>query len=437
MCIACGACRAVDSGIRLQLEPKRLVFEPHIDSGPAAAEVCPSVEVNYEALQRFVFGMDPTGPLGLVDSVQLAQSTNLERNRRASSGGLIKEAIIHLLQSGRVDAVVSIAHHEGLDYRARLVRSPEEVDGLPGSIYHSIDLSSSLDLLLETDLRLGLVAIPCQLEGIYNFLWKKRPDLRKRVVFTIGLLCAWQYSRHSVRAMGSYARFDADDIDEVAYRGGDPIGKFWVRLRSGKEVRVDRRASLNYQVAFDRSFNTPRCNVCINHTNYLADLVVGDSWMQSTRFSKTGVSIALCRTLESTRFVQEMVEMGRLRTRRISEKELIESEGEALVFGNGAYAWADMMRRQGLHTPKLVGPNRPGARLQPRGKVESAALEQREKQRLMAEGHYKRLWARKVTMEGNRIATRYFKWFVNRVLRLKKLTGRDRHIRRQDLQGFR
>ena len=53
---------------------------------------------------------------------------------------------------------------------------------------------------------------------------------------------------------------------------------------------VSRRVDFGYQVAFDRLFNTPRCHLCVNHSNFLADIVVGDAWLPSTVFTKTGVS---------------------------------------------------------------------------------------------------------------------------------------------------
>ncbi|MBW2232894.1 MAG: hypothetical protein JRH17_21100 [Deltaproteobacteria bacterium] len=159
--------------------------------------------------------------------------------------------------------------------------------------------------------------------------------------------------------------------------------------------------------------------------------------MQSTRFSKTGISIAICRTPEASAFLSEMQDGGRLLTHEISEQELIESEGDALVFGESAYAWADLLRAQGLHAPELEGPNRTYARLRPRPEIERELRSQRQKQALMEAGRYRTLWLRKLGLESHRIAWRYLKWFVNRVLRLKKLTGRDRNIQRQDLAGFR
>jgi hypothetical protein len=34
----------------------------------------------------------------------------------------------------------------------------------------------------------------------------------------------------------------------------------------------------------------------VNHSNYLADIVVGDAWLPSTVASTTGVSLLVCRT---------------------------------------------------------------------------------------------------------------------------------------------
>lgn len=437
MCIACGACRAADPNVVVQLNVMRQIFEPNSPGSDVSVSVCPSIKVDYGALSEFVFGKVSTNPLGVIDSIYLAQSRDYNRNLLASSGGLIKEVVAHLLTSGAVDAVLSITHADGLEYKARLVERPEEVDELPGSIYHSIDLSEVLATLIATDKKLGLIALPCQLEGIYSYVSKVSPELRVRIGFTIGLLCAWQYSRHSLAAIGSFYGFALDEIADVTYRGGGPIGRLRVKLRTGKEYVINRRASLFYQVAFDRYFNTPRCNVCINHTNYLADLVAGDSWIQRTRFSKTGVSLVICRTELATALVRQMAEQDRVVTVQATEGEIIESEGDRLVFGEISYPYADYLRVIGQWVPELKGPNAGSGRPMSRvwvGEFHAASIKRQE---LMYQGKYWSLFFEKLAREGHRIATRYVKWFVNRVLMLKKLTGKDRHLKASDFSEFR
>ena len=435
MCVACGACCAADPSVALALAPARQIFQPTSTGGVAAASVCPSIEVDYADLQEFVFGQRDSGPLGLVDSIHLAQSTDEARNRNASSGGLIKEAIRYLLESGTTGGVISIAHDQGLEYRARIIRDPQEIDSLPGSIYHNINLESALALIEANDEPLGVVAIPCQLEGIYKYVSTCKPHVKERIAFTIGLLCAWQYSRHSIAAISAYSGVDPALLSDVAYRGGDMIGKLRLRLGDGREHSIDRRANLNYQIAFDRYFNTPRCNVCVNHTNFLADLVVGDSWMQSTRFTRTGISIAIARTPRATAALRDMERNHQIVLHQVGEKELIESEGESLVYGEFAYAFADLLREEGLHAPELRGPNRGRGRQAPRSVVAAYLAELRVREELMAKGRYWAIWRRKLLREGHRIAMRYLKWFINRALKLKSLTGRDRDLDRSELSG--
>ena len=86
----------------------------------------------------------------------------------------------------------------GIDFETRLVTEPEGVDQLPGSIYHNLAQPKALELLHELEGRYVLVAIPCQLEGIFSYIRTLAPELADKVHTTIGLLCGWQYSHHAL-----------------------------------------------------------------------------------------------------------------------------------------------------------------------------------------------------------------------------------------------
>ena len=63
---------------------------------------------------------------------------------------------------------------EGLDFQPRLITDPTDIDQMPGSIYHNLAQPRALELLAENDGRYVLVAIPCQLEGIYSYIHTQR-----------------------------------------------------------------------------------------------------------------------------------------------------------------------------------------------------------------------------------------------------------------------
>lgn len=436
MCIGCGACEMVPQPVELVLDPQSLIFTPSAAGGAEAASICPAVAVDYPGLHDYLFPGEAVGPYGVVRSVHLTQSTDIDRNIRASSGGIIKEILHLLLESGEVDGVIALDHVDGIDFAARLITDVSEIDQLPGSIYHNLRQTSALQLIQETPGRFAVIAIPCQLEGLYAYVRQFRPDLRDRLALTIGLLCGWQYSHHSIDAMGEYLGYDPSEISAVSYRGGGPVGKYSVTTRDGSTHSASRRVDFSYQVAFDRHFNTPRCHLCINHGNFFADLVVGDAWLPSTLFTKTGISLVVCRTAYAEDIHSRLVTLGRCRSTQVTEEEIRESQTDRVVFGEFAYAYADHRRELGLHTPDLRGPNEQSGGRRPRREVAKFHRELVRKQRLMADRRYRLLRWRKATLELPKFLQRYIRWFLVRVLRIKSVTGARSEIPRSRFDGF-
>lgn len=434
MCIACGACAVADPSLSLVLDPTTLLYQPNGVGNADAADVCPAIAVDFPGLEEQIFGTSG-GPYGVVDEVFLAQSTTRERNLAASSGGLIKELLLDYLARPDVDGVIALTEVEGLEFRPEMITGLDQVDTLPGSVYHNVPLTRALEILAQNEGRFVVVAIPCQLEGIYNYVTKKAPQLMERIHTTIGLLCGWTYSHHALKAICEFKGLDYDDLHEVSYRGGGPVGK--LRLRdSSKEVAVNRRVDFSYQVAFDRSFNAPRCHTCINHHNMLADLVVGDAWLPSTVTTRTGISLLICRSPETTATVRSMHADGRVRLLDASEEEIKESQTRRVVFGDFAYAYADHRRGLGLHTPEMAGGNKAVTRPAPEKEVAKFHRELERKLALQQQGRYQYLRFRKATVELRRYLWRYLRWFGVRVLKLKSLAGARKEISSSALSDF-
>jgi coenzyme F420-reducing hydrogenase beta subunit len=369
--------------------------------------------------------------------VHLSQSTNSARNIAASSGGLIKEVLRNVLSSGDIDGVIALDHVAGIDFAARLVTTPEDVDTLPGSIYHNLKQTPALQILRDTPGRFALVAIPCQLEGMYSWIRTQAPELRDKIVLTVGLLCGWQYSHHSINAMGEYLGYDPANISDISYRGGGPVGKLTVTTTDGEVYTASRRVDFGYQVAFDRHFNTNRCHVCINHSNFLADLVVGDAWLPSTVFTKTGVSLVVCRTEFAETVLKRLVDSGSCVSIEVGEDEIRESQTDRVIFGEFAYAYAAFLQNLGLHTPQLIGPNHGFGTVKPERHVASFHRELVRKQTLMAAKRYRYMKWRKGTRELRGYIMRYVRWFLVRILRVKSLSGQRKEIAKDRFSGFR
>ena len=435
LCIGCGACAAVDSTVDIRLHPEKLIYEPSHASGPDAAAVCPAVQVDFAGLQVKLFPDQTPSEYGVVTSVMLAQSTDLDRNMKASSGGLIKELLRHHLAQPDVDGAIALAHVDGLDFQPRLITDVDDVDTLPGSIYHNLAQPRAIELLEQNEGRYVVVAIPCQLEGIWQYVYTHAPHLRERIHSTIGLLCGWQYSHHALKAICEYKKVDFDAITDIAYRGGGPVGKLRITTPK-KTVAVSRRVDFGYQVAFDRSFNTPRCHLCINHSNFLADIVVGDAWLPSTVMTKTGISLLINRSPAADATVRALADAGRLKIADVTVEEIKESQTRRVIFGDFAYAYGDHLEAIGVHHPKMDGPNRVAAKLSDPKDVAFFRKELVRKLELQRAGRYRYLWWRKATKELRRFLSRYVEWFLVRVVKIKSLLGRRTEVPKETISIF-
>lgn len=436
LCIGCGACVHADPSLKLILHPVKQIWEPDQDGNALAATVCPAMQVDFAGLQTRLFpGADP-GPYGVVDSVMLAQSTNIERNRAASSGGLIKELLVALLDDPDVDGAIVLKEVGGLDYSPTIITTPEEVDNLPGSIYHNLPKDRVLRLLKDNPGRYVLVGIPCEFEGIFQYIFAAEPQLEAKIHSTIGLLCGWQYSYHALRAICEYKGASLDEIEHISYRGGGPVGKLRIKTPTS-EITASRRVDFAYQVAFDRTFNTPRCHLCINHANFLADVVVGDAWLPSTVATKTGISLIINRKPMMTALLRRLASDGQIVASDVSTEEIKESQKPRIAFGGFAYAYAEYRSRSGLHTPEMIGPNRPMAELVSDAEVEEFYSELVRKLELQQARRYRFLYWRKATKELPRLIQRYWEWFTVRILRIKSLKGEREELSRDQVSVFR
>jgi hypothetical protein len=262
------------------------------------------------------------------------------------------------------------------------------------------------------------------------------PHLRDRIATTIGLLCGWQYSHHALKAICQFKGVDFDAITDISYRGGGPVGKLRITTPQ-KSVAVSRRVDFGYQVAFDRSFNTPRCHLCINHSNFLADIVVGDAWLPSTVMTKTGISLLINRTEAADATVRQLADTGRLKLTDVTVEEIKESQTRRVVFGDFAYAYAEHLESLGVHHPDMVGPNRDAAKLSDPDEVAFFRKELERKLELQWAGRYRFLWWRKATKELRRFLMRYVEWFLVRVVKIKSLLGKREEVAKEKVSIFR
>jgi coenzyme F420 hydrogenase subunit beta len=240
-----------------------------------------------------------------------------------ASGGVATALMQAALESGAVDAVVTVRMSAADPLRAEsaICRSPEEVATCRGSKYDVVAINTVLRRILDEPGRYALVGLPCHIQGL-RLAQRRSRRLRERVTLALGVFCGFTNEPRLAGEDGGRAGLDPGELAEVSYRGPGWPGGMRLATRQGT---VRRRAYPDY---FDRSvaaLTPPRCRICPDALAELADVSVGDAWLD--RFTGTdGVSDLIARTPAGEHLVEAAA--GYLVLQAASPADMVASQSE-------------------------------------------------------------------------------------------------------------
>jgi coenzyme F420 hydrogenase subunit beta len=179
-----------------------------------------------------------------------------------------------------------------LEPRSYLATTPAAIVNAMGSKYTVTYPNHLLREVLRRGGRYAFVGVACQVEGLRK-AQTVIPALDRAFVLVLGLFCGTTNTPRATVVGIRRAGLDPSDVSAVAYRGDGWPGAFRLKTRSG-EMR-----EIAYPDYCDRWFSAQmpsRCLLCPDGTNELADISLGDAWLE--RFEPprtTGASFLILR----------------------------------------------------------------------------------------------------------------------------------------------
>lgn len=358
MCIACGSC--------IYACPHNIIYPSynrhHESWGVSFIEsdicktcphpcdrVCPSISVNFNYLLTFKQEQENTLQNQTEEQYYTGYSSQFGNNGISSSGGVIRSLIYQNISDGV--PVVCLTNINN-NYSIAAIKDINQITSVPGSIYHSISFHQSIGLIKESSRPVVLVSTPCQLEGIYNYIYYLDTSLYKKIHLAVGLICGWMYSMHAIHAFCSYKKIK-EEPTLISYRGEDKVGLLKIKTKDNffsfnRRKFKSFKEMIDYSAAFSRKFNILRCRVCENHLNVLADISVGDAWLKRKKNEKE--SIIIVRSKKGKEIIQSMVNHD-LYIEKADFNDIIESQSANLVYNYNAYAFSEYLRKKKVVTP--------------------------------------------------------------------------------------
>ena len=238
--------------------------------------------------------------------------------------------LIHLLETGRIDAAVVV--RQGVPEpelaRAVLAATREEILAGAQSVYIPV---SVLDILprLEPGKRYAMTCLPDQAAALRQLQQAGHPQALQ-VQYVLG-----PYTGTAIypAAIACYLRSKGvapgtDRVESLKWRAGEWPGYMEVRLASGKVFR-SKKFYYNFLIPF---FVTQASLQSVDFANEFADLSVGDAW--SPRFESLGGghSVIITRSDAMETVVREMEGRGLLATEPEDPVRALEMHGHMMDF---------------------------------------------------------------------------------------------------------
>lgn len=340
LCIACGACINICNNSNIEeyfckfqnaFQVKVNNLELCLDCLKPCDIVCPSIELNF----CYLLKKESVKDYGDIIDIKLAKSYKFSNKENTSSGGIASK-IIEIALSNNTP-VISLTEKNNQFYFS-VLNNLNDLDCLSSSIYHSISFNNCIELISSIEKPCILVALPCQLEGLYKYAKYCNIEIEKKILLTVGIICGWSYSHHSYK---SFCKFNKiNNIINVKYRGEDQKG--FLKLITQNSIYKFKRWNfeslsdlINYRASFSRYSNRFRCRVCHNHLNILSDISIGDAWVKRNNEKK---SIVIIRTLRGEKYFDKIAADEDIVIEVAFFEDIINSQSKSITYNIEASA---------------------------------------------------------------------------------------------------
>ncbi len=288
MCIGCGLCQSVCGEKKIKIEnvengcPRPVVTgELSHQDMDRVMDVCPGTRVDGLPSWQIDDASLDDSIWGVWREIYLAWSGDPEIRHMASTGGVLTEIALYLLESGEVDFILQAREPKDNPTFGESVisRSREEILTAAGSRYGPtpalISAVETIDLAEKNNQTFAFIGTPHDVSALRNYA---RHDARvdQYCKAMLVMVCGGFMGADSMRDFLTKLDVEFDDVTSMRYRGYGNPGPTTFTTKDG------RKFDKNYLDFWgdDESYwgLPPRCKICPDGIGDSADIAASDTW---------------------------------------------------------------------------------------------------------------------------------------------------------------
>jgi coenzyme F420-reducing hydrogenase beta subunit len=216
----------------------------------------------------------------------------------SSSGGVATYLIDELLKNQIVDAVIAVKEGKDSFYEYAIIRSTDDITVASKTKYYPVTLATVIKQLRSNDERFAIVGIACFIKSI-RLLQYYHPELKEKIMFTVGIICGGIKSRFFAEYLAGRAGVENNQFSDPQFR----IKDFQSTASDYSYGCKDEKG--NFHTIKMRKvgdmwgsgmFKNNACDFCDDVTTELADISLGDAWLNPYNKDGKGANVIVTRS---------------------------------------------------------------------------------------------------------------------------------------------
>jgi coenzyme F420 hydrogenase subunit beta len=340
LCTQCGACEVICPIERcISFSFDRLgncypvVSEEKCIRCRLCLQVCAAAEIELDKLHERVFAKRPDNPaIGHWVSSWVGYAANPVTRYEATSGGIVTALLEYALKQNIIDGALVVGLGENLIPAPFIARTAEDVIRAKGSKYLPVAPLAALSEIMHSreEQRIGVVGLPCQIEGLHRLLGASK-KLARRIAFSIGLFCNHTKDRRYTDFLLQRLGQSRHTVTQIQYRGHGWPGEIWVTTQAGDTHCLPQQSHSVTFMWYAKAYASPRCLICADHLADFADIAVGDAWLpEYIESDDQGTSIIVCRTAKGQALLEEARSAGAIHLSTLPVDKVLQSQPDVL-----------------------------------------------------------------------------------------------------------
>ncbi len=288
LCTRCGTCAGVCpvNAITLDGTNYPIVNSLCIGCGKCL-KVCPGIDVDFPGLTRQLFEkkFNINDILGFFTHFYAGYALDLNVRANASSGGVITQLLIYLLDKKIIDgAIVTMMNPKApCESMAVIAKTKDELIQSMQSRYTIVPVNRQLSNIKQMKGKFALVGLPCHIHGFWK-LANIDPNIKEKIFLTLGLFCHINLELQGTLELQRNSGISNNNIQNFEYRSGVWPGVFRITQKDGTKQNLHasnyKDGAYNY---LSRLYYSKRCLYCIDGSSEMADISFADPWIQDAK----------------------------------------------------------------------------------------------------------------------------------------------------------